>query len=334
MAPFLFDIPSTWATRVATGEVQRRGTDLIWSGSKRFAAHLQETGQLSKLVSSSGNPVTAVVTAASSLGANIQLEQVKSMLGTVQLLSGATLVSSLVGIGVSVAGFVMISRRLGKMADTLRDIGEQTLDIKNATTRIETRQEAHDISQVQALLGRAEEAWLRQDSEAIWKEIDLHIDQAQRYWRLRVAGASTPGIFLDTSFSLEEAVAAQQAALQLAAARTQILLLLGELSAAIQYGDDLAKWHDAATRGLNPVKIASARVTRVARERKIHQDDARTIETSRARRVIAALRDSDTALQQRKRVLRTIERRELSPQEYVQQLREYDEGPLLVLKAS
>jgi hypothetical protein len=320
-----FEIPDKWLDLVLRGDVIRDGVNLIWKNSGRIAGHVQETGQLARALGGA-NPITAVLQTASSLTANVQLEQVKSMLHTVQLLSGATLVTSLVGVGVSVAGFAIIAKRLGTMQHTLRGLEAGLGEVARLARRAELRAQVESLSTLDARLTLADQAWTRSDRQRVWEDLDRPLLEAERHWRLL-----TNGSYLDPSFALEEAVAAHQTTLQLAAAYTQILLALDQVRAARVYAEDVAGWHDTLLQGLTPPKVAEAHARQTAERDAVHEDDAHEVELRRARHVLETARDTQTVLEQRGAILETVETRGLPGTKVVAELREHHEHGVLIL---
>ncbi len=89
-----FVIPQEFEKQVVTGAVKRFGTLLI--EKNRIVGHVQEAAPLRRLLWSAnpGSMFLGSGTLASSVTANIQLEQVKNMLSGLQLLTGAALAAS------------------------------------------------------------------------------------------------------------------------------------------------------------------------------------------------------------------------------------------------
>src|SRR5262245_44186969 len=109
---------------IADGAARRIGATIRDTGSGKILAHVQETGLMQSLAGA--NPAGLVLTGArlaSSIVANVQLEQVRRMLGGLRMLTGATLAVSAVGVGVSAAGFALVLRRLGHLERLVAEVG-------------------------------------------------------------------------------------------------------------------------------------------------------------------------------------------------------------------
>ena len=126
-----FDVPAQFLAGVTDGSLVRFGALLKDSSSGQIVAHLQETGVVPKLMSGFSylplSPAQAV-NSAIAIDNNLQLRQLTSLVQTLQSLQYATMAIALVGIGVSVAGFALMNRRLkgieGEVA-TLRTVIEE-----------------------------------------------------------------------------------------------------------------------------------------------------------------------------------------------------------------
>jgi hypothetical protein len=130
-----FEIPAQILGKLATGEAIRYGTLLKDSVTGQILGHVQETGVaqsiLSSVVSGGGNPIATVagvgadlVNAGASIYAGVQVAKLKAMMETLQSLQVATLGISLVGVGISVAGFYYMHKRFNKLEDRMDRLTE------------------------------------------------------------------------------------------------------------------------------------------------------------------------------------------------------------------
>lgn len=128
----LFTIPAMYEAAVKSGNLIQIGGLLKDAASGKIVAHLQESGLahslIGKTILGATSPITLAITEAASAGTGIytaiQVNQIKQMVAGLQSLQIATLGVSLVGIGVSVAGFLYMHKRfnsLDKKIDTLID---------------------------------------------------------------------------------------------------------------------------------------------------------------------------------------------------------------------
>src|SRR5262245_26542925 len=92
---FLMEIPEKFLPAVTRGEVARSGCILKNVASGRIVGHLKQVGDLAP--------------------------QLMQALGPLQLTSGVGAVASIAGLGVSVAGFALVLRRLGQLEHNLNE---------------------------------------------------------------------------------------------------------------------------------------------------------------------------------------------------------------------
>jgi len=135
ISQILFEIPAFYEMAVRSGSLIQIGGLLKDAASGKIVAHLQESGLAHSLIGTAmlgvTSPVSLGLSAVSQL-ANIgtgiytavQINQLKTMIEGLQSLQIATLGVSLLGVGVSVAGFLYMRRRFNavdKRIDKLLD---------------------------------------------------------------------------------------------------------------------------------------------------------------------------------------------------------------------
>lgn len=159
----LFEIPAIYEVAVRSGSLIQIGGLLKDAASGQIVAHLQESGLAHSLISQTilgaSSPVTMGVSGALNTGTGIytavQVHQIKAMVEGLQALQIATLGVSLVGIGVSVAGFIYMHKRLNQLDDKI----DKLIDTVN--TGFENQHKAmlrSHISQVRSLMQQARQA--------------------------------------------------------------------------------------------------------------------------------------------------------------------------------
>ena len=191
------------------------------------------------------------------------------------------------------------------------------------------RQETRDSANLESLLYRGEEAWHRSNPQAKWQELEGPLDNEQRYWRGLIGGESSPSILLDARFTLEQAVAAYDAAMVLASARTQTLLLLNELPAARRYASDVQTWHDKALLDLNWTEIAQAREQELAGKEATEAARPKLRESCvRFMNGVIAIHE---LLSSRVDLIDTLQQRHINGLEYVETVRSRQDSDLMVL---
>jgi len=156
-----FEIPA----RFATSEFYRIGTTMRSHATGQIVAHLQETTGLTRMAGLGFDPTSMVAG-----GIQIyQNEQIKVGLALVQNLQIANLALTGVGIGVSVAGFAILARKLDRIERSLAEITAAIQRLAKKVERIEARLIRVELAELRAELRRIDEAWMRSDAQAQWR---------------------------------------------------------------------------------------------------------------------------------------------------------------------
>lgn len=325
-----FIIPNKWAADIAAGSLKRFGTLLIQGN--RIVGHVQEASPLQQLLP---NPVSMLLnsgTLASSVAANIQLEQVKHMLAGLQLLSGAALAASVVGIGVSVVGFAIVNNKLNGLNEKLNAISGKMAGIEKAISRLEDHERVQKFAKLTSLLALGEEAWNRQDKFDIWRKISDQLLEEDHYYRHLFLGTRvTPNLFLEEAYPLEFCVFMLESLVTVHAARFQSLLLCRELETARAYGKELSLWYDKAFDVLSPIDIALAKAPYEKQQTKRRFTDIKRDMLHVTIPVMQSLREIQGNMATRPQLIQTLIDQEFDGYEYVHRLRQEKQEPLLIL---
>lgn len=129
ISEILFKIPEAYLAGVQSGSLIRFGSILKEADTGKIVAHLQETGlgqqMLSTALGSISSPINLVpdiaqtVMAYRTLG---KLNEIKDSINVLQSLQIATLGISVVGVGVSLAGFAYLKKRLDKVDSNIEEV--------------------------------------------------------------------------------------------------------------------------------------------------------------------------------------------------------------------
>lgn len=333
-----FKIPEKFKDAVKRGAVRRVGTLLMSNDGEgsRIVGHLQEAGGFPRPSLPTGplSMITEGGKLVSAVGQNIQLEQVKSSLSTLKLMSSATLGASLVGIGVSVAGFAMLNSKVNQVNARLASVSEDALETRITADQIARRQGARDRAPLSAMLHEAEEAWLRSNPTAIWTDIASRLLVEDHYYREFVIGAQeSPNIFLDPNISFEESATAFEALHQVGSARLKTLLLLNEMDAALGYAEDLSSWTEDILSKISPAKIKQKKVELTASRAEQDPRDIAPKLLRASEQFMARCRQLEVNAETRPKLLETLIEKGIDGHEYIASLRGEDEQPVLVLEA-
>ena len=181
-----FEVPAELSGRVASGELIRYGTILKDAGTGKIVKHLQETGAAQSVLSGlSSGPFAPVSILADAIGAGanvyagIKIDQLKSMIETLQSLQVATLGISLVGVGVSVAGFYYMHKRFNALEDRLDKL---SVEIKERFESLKHRDLRKQLHLTKSLLKRAQQAPALSDPRSEYSEVAAGLADQSAYF--------------------------------------------------------------------------------------------------------------------------------------------------------
>lgn len=114
-----FIIPSEFESKVLSGEYIRYGT-IIKNSAGKIVGHLKETGieSILKDMKIPTNPLSAgteVIKVASGIAQNFQLREMSKLLESMQLVNNIGAIASVATLGVSVAGFAVVTHKLNQL---------------------------------------------------------------------------------------------------------------------------------------------------------------------------------------------------------------------------
>lgn len=191
MSTIPFEIPAELLGRVASGELVRYGTILKDAVTGQIVRHVQQTGVAQSVLSSVASGPFAPVSMLANLanvGANIytgvKINQLQVMMQLLQSLQVATLGVSLVGVGVSVAGFYYMHRRLNALEKRLDDLGETVRSGFEGLAHRDLRRQLH---LTKSLLQRAQQAGELSDPRPEYSEVAAGLADQAAYFEGEIA---------------------------------------------------------------------------------------------------------------------------------------------------
>ncbi len=207
----LFSIPDQFLSGIADGSLIRIGALIKNTSTGQVLGHLQETGLAQQLLSGlsfapfapmspaalSISVANGVVNTASSVYGNIQLHQIQSMLGTMQTLQFANLAVSIAGIGVSVAGFTVIYKKIKGIETSLSELA---LQMDKGFQELYDRELRGHYSQVSALFEKAELAHSLSDPKGEWLNIASQLTDQGSYFQGEIKNLLEKNIFDEELF--------------------------------------------------------------------------------------------------------------------------------------
>ncbi len=181
---YTFGTTAEQFAQLASGDLVRFGTILKDASTGRIVAHIQETGIWRDAISSGTNLLTEAASTSNpvlSVFNTIQNEQIKSrlrsiegMLGGMQHLQLATLATSVVGIGVTMASTAMILNRLNDLGATMDKIADKIDLLPKIWEESRVRE---NLGEMQTSLDRLEESPLRSDNEHVVRNVEENLQQ-------------------------------------------------------------------------------------------------------------------------------------------------------------
>lgn len=180
-AAILARIPEDVLGQVQSGAYERVGMIVRDAASKKIVAHLQETGVTQSIVGKLwgvvGSVVPDPVSSVSNIGTLIQNEQIKKRLGVIETMLGgmqamqtATLITSVAGIGVTAASTAMILNRLNRIDRSLEQI----------EARLEENIERREDWDLHRTLRRVEGHLQRLDEARLVRDPDPEVRNSER----------------------------------------------------------------------------------------------------------------------------------------------------------
>lgn len=176
----LRQVPPELADALHAGALKLFGSVLRDTSSGRIAGFLQETGAARQVASALGNvspldltPVGAAMRVAD-LGMAAaglrQGEQIKAQLGVVTSLGVGNLLLTGVGIGVSVAGFAILSARIGAIGRKVDGVADALSALARSVDGLRRDRIAEQLTDLKTVAERYEEGWISGASGGRWRD--------------------------------------------------------------------------------------------------------------------------------------------------------------------
>ncbi|MEN2786748.1 hypothetical protein ACFOKI_01385 [Sphingomonas qilianensis] len=343
-------VPDEWKKEFAAGTVYRVGTLLFRRGKPGIIAHLNETAAVQQVTSelfkgvlsqsgtiaslASGPPgmVLAALTKSAGLGMQAvairQGEQIKAALGTLQSLQMASLVVSGIGIGVSVAGFAILSQKIGRVSDQVKALDTRLEQMAKSIDDLRREPVQEDFDRLRTACEQMDEAWSLSTPERQWRSAaqELHGLQNRFSRRVRRIVAETDEIATVEPFVEAFAMAG--------AARVSSRLAAGDNEASLQASESFAREFREVLEPIGAADILAERL----RAEGILPGDARYASRAEqlqvdASAVAASYRDREAAASSTPFTLRRLEKAGISGRKWLEAARHETTEPLMFLNA-
>ncbi|WP_394155012.1 hypothetical protein [Loktanella salsilacus] len=165
-----FEIPAEFLSGLSSGNLVRYGGILKDVGSGQIVGHLQETGALQSAVRAgfSFDPTgaTGLIGIVQDAVISKKIDAMQGMLGTMQSLQIATLASSVAGIGVTAATTAMILHRLSVIDQKLEQVEGSVSELPNKWRDMDLRKK---LGTLKTATERLQEAEVRPDAESVMR---------------------------------------------------------------------------------------------------------------------------------------------------------------------
>jgi hypothetical protein len=319
-------VPMSLLSAVTRGSAVVDGAMVKSARTGKILSHLQQSAKLSSAFADGPfGGVSAAVQAASSLATNIQLEQIKGMLSTLQVVASVGAAASILNLGVSVGGFALVLNRLKKLETRLG-----TLDAKVDDLR--TFVEDTELAKTQVAIERCEHAHLRgaADRARVLQEGEKQLHEATElaFHRLnKVAGRDADGKLKLYDSALDANQIAERVAVPMmyVQVRLEALLLLGSPEEAQRLAEHVRQWLDTLdVRPLDYVKKRRDGVALGPNEINIALAEARGVEE--------VLRKAALQARDRAALCEAIVDGTVDSARFVDEVRNYPEPTVLMLK--
>lgn len=322
-----FEIPAKFAAQLDLGQIERFGTILKEVGTGRIVGHLQETGALQAVLTQSGafaNPVSALVNAASGLGANLQLyrldnkvDALRSMMGGIQSMQLANLALAGLGIGVSALGFALVKSRLDAISGKLDELASE---IRSGFQEQRARALREAEANLRGELDNAAEGWHARDGgRETWSHVVKALSSIENVYVGEIRHAVAEGSSVD---NLTYLVDRYRVAV---ATKMECYVLLDEFAQGQAYAETATRRTTDIFQHLNPVALMAG----FARTAPADARPLQLLSTSRA--ICLGLRELQDLHATAPLLLRRIGSLGIRGRDYVERLKHESQEPLLVL---
>ncbi len=309
-----FEVPANLMAEYLAGNVVRFGTILKNANTGAIVGHMQESGigqaLLSTLTSGIPSPLslaTNAINVGSGLYTAVQVGQLKAMMATLQSLQVATMGISLVGVGVSVAGFLYMKKRFNLLDGRIN----QLMDAVNIG--FENQEKAvlrNHMSRTKSLVQRAQQAHALSDPRPEYADVAAMLTEQAAYFEGEIAfmitakGKINPDMFWQLA----------QMLMLCNNIRIDCRMRTNELRHAQDVAETIASEYQSLFDPVTPVSFDTA--------------------TNDGLAMVRLLRDATDAASSKPYLIDYLRTRRIDGGEYISSLEREKESPLLILKVA
>lgn len=175
----LRQVPAHLLAGVQAGDLKVYGSIIRSLTSGHIVGHLQETSGLARLgataiAASASLPLQGASFAADLVGHSVsfvQNEQIKAAINVVQDLQIANLALGAVGIGVSVAGFAILSAKINRVEASMDAMAGRLAEIARSVDSLRRDRIADDFTRLRTVAEQMDEGWSLTDPTPQWRQV-------------------------------------------------------------------------------------------------------------------------------------------------------------------
>jgi len=166
-----FDIPNEFITGINSGQLMRYGTIIKDVATGNIVGHLKEVGNISKILSEYPIPmnplsaVTGTINVTSNIAQNFQLREISKTLEALKMVNNIGAIASIATLGVSVAGFVVVTNKLNKLDEKLNIALEKLDVIKEILEDLKMKQEVLEFAEIKTASEQLHNALFTEDKQ-------------------------------------------------------------------------------------------------------------------------------------------------------------------------
>ncbi len=326
MSTIPFSIPSEYAAALMDGSLIRIGTLLKESATGKIVAHVQETGAVQNVLGNPGNMFFTpfdILTSSSSLYANIQLDQLKTMIESLQILQYANLGVSLAGIGINVLGFAMINRRLDSISNQISSLSEK---IDQQFQELHERELRDRFYRIRSLYEQADLAHAFKDPVSRWLYLESRLVEESGFFKGEIDN------YLQGEIVKKDLLKFYINAWSLCnAGRVECLLSANELEAAHKSAKQIGQEYSTVFDGISPFHLTQKILSEKPEQIIYSQFRAQQTETVN---LIQSIRDMTDAALTKPLLIETLIANGIDGNQYLSAIRQEKEEPILLLKTT
>jgi hypothetical protein len=332
--PLLFEVPSLLQSQVMSGALRQVGALILNPQTGRIVAHLQETGdaqQLSTLLINAGpsafSAIASPLSAVGSIATYVQNRQILASLEALQGLQIGGLVLNGLGLGVSLAGFAVMSAKLDRLTVQIKAIDDRLARIESRIEDLHDAEIQRDFVALRAVCKQIDDAWSVANPSLEWSAAAgvLYQLEARFFDRARQA-QNAPTLAIDRFESFIDA------ALLASAGLVSVRTAMDDLNAAQIAAADTVNSLNSLTNRIGILELVDIRLRKDMGLTLAGKIDALARHRVEAFAHLALFRAREDQAFSASHTISYLNRSGYSGRAYLEALRESKEAPIAIVK--